>query len=437
MGVGNYNENSNDEYISLWTHSSAFRKLVYATLSLIPLMVLGFYLSDVEHKQNLAHQQFEQQIQQMQNHPQPQKSKITAVSQTKDTSTQQAVAPPLDELSGYSMGVPWFADTVNPNTIVPDIGFDGYYFNGLHPQVLLHKSNNKSIFLDHSSYKIASKGLPLAGIQNLGAYWVGRLTVSQDDWYEISGNLQDSNVQILLNRRLINDNMYKTTNFPRTQIFLKQGSYVLEVEYQNLHYAPAFSMTVGKPIPMHLKGDGMRKAISALNLPVNTKLYLATVKASSSPEHDVTVLANVPDPYVLHVSSNEVVHWKIDGTPPRAVIFSEDSTVTSVGEPALLKTSSAGYALQFIERVPSCTSCENGILSCGNISFETRLEQYHQDMGLPLSGSTGRPTATMLTLPNITFDETMIQNYINVYAQNVAECSKTGRVIRKNFDDLH
>lgn len=430
MGAGNYQEyDDDDEGISLWAYSGAFRKLVYVALGLIPFMVLGFYISGIRHKQALAHQQIQQHIQRSQIYTPARSSKITTVSKVNSTPAHQVVAAPLTGgLDDYPMATPWFANTINPNATTPSTGFDGYYFDTTQPHLLLHKTNTQSIFFDNKLYQ----NTPTYG-KSLGAYWVGNLVVSQDGLYEISGNLSNSNVQIFINRRLVSSNSGKITEFPKKQVFLKQGSYVLEVEYQNLFHHPTFSMTVGVPVQVHRRGSEMKSAISALNLPINTKLYLATVQESNNPDRSVTVFANLPDPYVLIVGSDEIVYWKIDGTPPRAIIFGGDSTITSVGTPVLLKTNFTGYHRRFIERIPSCTSCENNRLMCGTVSFETSLESFKNEIGLPLSGSTGSKTTSTLALPNITFDEAMLQTYTNAYARNVAECSQTGRVTPKTL----
>lgn len=435
MGAGNYQEyDDDDEGISLWAYSSPFRKLVYVALGLIPFMVLGFYISGIRHKQALAHQQFQQNIQRSQIYTPARSSKITTVSKVNSTPAYQVVAAPLTGgLDDYPMVTPWFANTINPNAATPSTGFDGYYFDTKQPHLLLHKNNTQSIFLDYNFYRKT----PIHTGTSLGAYWVGNLVVSRDGLYEISGDLDDSNVQIFINRRLITENKEKISEFPTKQVFLKQGSYVLEVEYQNRFHQPNFSMTVGVPIKTYRLGDELRDAIRALNLPINTKLYLAAVRESSNPDHSVSVFANLPDPYVLMVHSTEVVHWKIDGaTPPRAIIFNNDSTVASVGMPILLKTNATGIAYYhaYTNRFPSCTSCDNGRLMCGTVSLESKLEDFKQSMGMPLTGSTGGITASTLALPNITFDEAMLQTYTNAYARNVAECSQTGRVTPKTLN---
>lgn len=414
MGVGRYNvdhdDDEDDDYVSLWSHSPLFRRLVYAAILLFVAVVYGFY---VFHQAMMVSKAHHQRIQAV----------INNANNTNNSGKNNTISPTptaaainlQDSLANYPLADDWIASKLNPNRIVPATGFDAYYFNSEDPTyTVIHKENRRDIHIDYSYdefHQIPS--------QNFGGYWIGKFTAPQDGSYELTGDASWSESRVLLNGRVIGKG---NNGFPSTTLYLRRGEYTLEFEYVNNWHTTNMYAKLQIPVKSYERGGELSSAIANLNLPADTRLYLAAVSGSEAPDKTIKVVSNAPDPYVLMLSSFNRVNWEVYGMPPRAIIYNTGGTVASVGSPPAFRSDVYTDEDLFNSR-PQC-SCHRGIFNCGTTpDINEVIANVRSWTGLTLVGGTGGGFANTLNLPNTYLDSHFIQTYQNEYSRQRQECA--------------
>ncbi|XXQ69232.1 PA14 domain-containing protein [Neisseriaceae bacterium B1] len=232
-------------------------------------------------------------------------------------------------------------------------------------------------------------------------YWTGKLKVPQDGVYEFMTQLSWSEARVMLDKHIIikgqNNNAFEN-------VYLKAGTYQLEVEYRNNWYTTNFQATA-VPYVQELDEDAMRNELKALNLPADTVIYGASVYESDSKDNHITIQTPAESrPYILVLSSYNPVNWEVVGNNmPKVVIYAKNTTVqTSSSTKVLVATYTGPYYDNLKKRSSSCT-CVNGAYVC------TESDQSQTDMpgeiqtrfGFPLVGFAGEYSTNVLS-PKLT-----------------------------------
>jgi hypothetical protein len=117
----------------------------------------------------------------------------------------------------------------NPQRQAPTTGFIAYYFNLKQPNRVI-ASENVPI--------VNSRGVPEAHNiipEAFGAYWVGRLHITQTRHYSPPQNSDGVNMRILLNGHVIHQTRRSDGSLKKPlPVYLQPGDYLLEIELGGL-----------------------------------------------------------------------------------------------------------------------------------------------------------------------------------------------------------
>lgn len=414
MGVGKYNTNPNDDdydddnSVSLWSHATAFRWLVCVAGLLLVMIIYGFYEYHRAVMTAMAHGQRLHSVMNQANSTNNSNNQVTPVAPTVAVNLK-------DSLENYPLATNWFASKLNPNRTAPASGFDAYYFNTQDPNyTIILKENRRDILVDYAYDDF--HGIPS---QNFGGYWIGRISAPYDGTYELEGS-GHGRARVLINGRIVAES--KGTTFPDQSIYLKKGEYVLEIEYENTWFTTNVNARFGVPVKTYDVETGeLSAALSTIGLPHNTPLYAVSLYDSS---HDNTININsaIPDPYVLMVSSYELINWNVYGTTPRAIIYMGAGQVAAVGSPPIFK---ANYSLdsRLFNATAKC-SCGNGMFHCDNYTdWSTLIPKVRNWTGLTLVGGSSDDKGGSVSLPDIHITPAFTEYYQNDYTRRAQQCA--------------
>lgn len=410
-----YQIDGEDNISTLWEGSPIFRRLIYGLIGLGLIVCYGFLVSYVLQ---LRQKQIDKINQEIIDVTGSTENTIPDILPKKHSNVVLDDNPKAKALLNHKMleNYPIAADAwqyrFNPNKIAPDTGFDVYYFDSKAPYKLVFRENKPYIALN--SHQNALYGIP---VKDMSTYWVGKISVSKDGIYHIKHNGEAETLRVLLNGRVIEDKQSQYGN--DIAIFLEKGDYVFEVEAKNKYYAD-LSVAFLHPIIMH-KENELRGYLSKLGVS-NSNLYFVSVDESSDMNKIVNVQSVVEEPYVLILSSQNIVNWQIYGHPPKAIIYNNDmSNVASVGAPLLIK-SDVYIDSELLSTEVSC-SCHHGMFSCGGVHDVHESIQHVESLtGMRLVGGTGERYASNLLLPQTLVNQELINQRHQVYEQKRMAC---------------
>lgn len=415
MGVGKYNTNPNDDDYdddssvwSLWSHATAFRWLVCVSGLLLVMIIYGFYEYHRAMMTAMAHSQRIHSVMNQANSTNNSNNQVTPVAPTVAVNLK-------DSLENYPLATNWFASKLNPNRTAPASGFDAYYFNTQDPNyTIILKENRNDILVDYAYDHF--HGIPS---QNFGGYWIGRISAPYDGTYELEGS-GHGRARVLINGRIVAES--KGTTFPDQSIYLKKGEYVLEIEYENTWFTTNVNARFGVPVKTYdVESGELSAALSTIGLPHNTPLYAVSLYDSSH-NNTININSTIPDPYVLMVSSSELINWNVYGTIPRAIIYMGAGQVAAVGSPPIFK---ANYSLdsRLFNATAKC-SCINGMFNCDNYTdWSTLVPKIRNWTGLTLTGGSSNDKGGSVSLPDIYITPTFTDYYQNDYNRRAQQCA--------------
>ena len=397
-----------DDYIydSLWEHSSAFRKLVYATALLLACILIGFWLAKRTNAQSTT--------QPSQIHSYAPTGVNTGSSTVGfDTSNSPPITtapPPQSSLSTLPVAQNRWGEVLNPSGYVPNSGFDAYYINTNNPRVLIHKENVRNVTINYV-YK-EFHDIPS---QDFGAYWVGKLVVPSAGMYELKTSVSWADVRIMIDKKVVLD---KQNHSSEQNIFLEAGEYTLEVEYSNNWHTTDFTAAL-RPIVTTYTANNIRQMLAQLKLPSDTRLYAAAISESGSKDNTLNIQMNTQgEPFVLYLESNDAVEWNVYGPTPKAIIHTgKASAVSAQGSPPVFRLDQGLLGYRFFQNnhASEC-SCTGGHFYCGDyVSPDVKQEQLahiKQVTGLELAGGSGAYSSTGLIVPTVYIDQTFFNNMV-------------------------
>ncbi|MBE9579706.1 MULTISPECIES: hypothetical protein [Moraxella] len=401
-----------DGYIedSLWSHSKAFRVLVYVTACLGVLIAIGFFIVIKNQRAMNASQTSSAQVSLPLNSG---GATSASLNSTPVTPLPKADQPP--SINDLPLAKNTWRSTLNPAKQIPSTGFDAYYVNTNNPAVVVHKENVPNIEIDYSYSDFHN--IPS---ESFGAYWIGRIKVPEDGMYELYKRISWANARVMIDGRILTESKDSLKEAP---IFLKKGEYVLEVEFANEWHSTNFILAL-MPVVRTYNSSNIGKALSELNLPAHVSLYSASTHKTTNKDGTFNVhLDTAGEPMVLYLHSDRTVHWQVYGqTIPRAIVYTGDtSTVSSVGSPPIFKMEDVLIGHEFFSNVnnkPEC-ECQSGNFRCkggfGDANTDKTLENIKNIMGLNLSGGSGVHSATHLVVPETYVNQQFI---LDAYARS-------------------
>lgn len=293
-----------------------------------------------------------------------------------------ATAPPAEN--------PW-RSIINPDKNVPAQGFDGYFFKRDHPQQVIFKTHSHDMGMSYTDQK-ELPGLPL---QELSAYWIGKLDVSEDSVYRINLDLRGGdNLRILLDGRVIYD-----AEHPYQAAAIHKGTHTLEAEYTGNRFHDTISFWLALTPPRQILT--LSQAQAALSkLPADMPVYAINVYESGNTDKHIDIQAPQTAPYILLLSSYEAVNWQIHGTAPAAVVMDgarEGSTISTAKHSAIYYIYS-GFTYR--ENIYIC-KCDGDRFYCpGTAAPLSEMQKMSSEIfGRRLHGAEKRYSLKSITLP--------------------------------------
>lgn len=468
-----YPDDDDDTSRSLWQHSPPFRYLSYLTILVALLMVMAILWQN-----NVVIWR-----------PPPD---IQAGSSPGPHLVVGTISPPVFPLDSFPESTQGWRDSLNPGGIIPDSGFDVWYLTTVplekirswpgdndrlkidptsefisdqdlapiedyiklwreNPKNLIGQENTPNISIDYSWSDF--KNIPS---RFFGAYWTGWLEITEAGDYEFVAKEGYSSFRILLDRHVLQS--YRRTNITFTEhglkggiqgagtprVKLEPGRYLLEVEYLNNWHSTDFTLDVNRvhdngsgntspataqpAAPEALNSGSLPAAVTALNLPPDTVLYVAAVYESENGR--ITVQAPPGDaPYALFLSSHQRVNWTVAGRAPVAVIHDNSGHIRGAGGAPTLKLQNEDPIAYnaYDDSLPVC-QCNDAEIRCepdeahslAGIASRTR-----QLTTLPLAGYSGiYRTAHFELQPLDKATHERINHALAAIAEKAAYCKK-------------
>lgn len=426
MGQPYQIDGNDEEEISLWENSAAFRRLIYlaAFFALIVLygFFLSYYLQAYQRQIDVINQRYQQETgtkDQLINDVLPKKHKNPVLT----ANPKAAAMINYKTLDDYSLVENTWQKRLNPNNIVPKTGFDAYYFDQKRPNQVVLKEHNAHIATKY--YAKTFKGIDTS---NFGAYWVGKVHAKEDAVYHIKTYGYSKDTKIFLDGRLIDDKSLETAH--GLAIFLEQGDYVLEVQTQSSLGSMDMRVNFFDPI-ISYKADELSDHLSSLG--INTKnLYFASVYEPNDANAVIDVYSKISEPYALILSSSIPVNWHIFGNKPQAIIYSnQNSTVSANASQNIIKVDFLDVDYNLLSTKNNC-HCFNGIFSCsGIVSLSEQVDEIEKITAMTLVGGSGNYSSNYLSLPGDRFSQTSMSLKTQDYERQRVACQVPTSPINK------
>ncbi|STZ01072.1 Uncharacterised protein [Moraxella lacunata] len=412
-----YQIDGDDDEVTLWEGSPAFRRLVYGAIALVLLTAYGFwvsaYLQEYQRHIDMINQQYRESSgtnEQLIEDVLPKKSR----NPVWNNNPQAASKLNYETLNDYPLATDSWQNRFNPNKIAPSSGFEVYYINQQKPNEVALKEIKPNIAMNYYGDEI--KGIPT---KELATYWVGRISVPKDGIYFIKKSGDWKSMRILLDGHIMDKGSFQGTS--ELNVYLKEGNYLLEVEMANKTNDLDLAVNFFHPIITY-KNTELSQQLAKLNVN-NYNLYFASTYRSDDFNNAVSIHSKVSEPYVLVLSNSEPVNWRIYGNAPQAIIYSGANTsINSVGSPHIVKTDFLNVPYNLLAEKSSC-SCHQGVFSCSGVaSMRASIEHIEDITGMRLVGGAGDNYARILRLPKDRVSHDIMSRQTQDYEQKRVAC---------------
>ena len=145
-------------------------------------------------------------------------AQLTKMKAGENQISQAGTAPIL---TSFPIATKFWSKSILPANI-PQNSYRAYYFNTNEPEKHL---TTKTVPKVAVSYIYDEIGIPS---EDFGGYWIGNITMPVSGNYVISTDESWSESQVIIDERLV-----KNQSKDSVTIYLKKGTYKVEVEYKN------------------------------------------------------------------------------------------------------------------------------------------------------------------------------------------------------------
>ena len=227
-------------------------------------------------------------------------AQLTKMKAGENQISQAGTAPIL---TSFPIATKFWSKSILPANI-PQNSYRAYYFNTNEPEKHL---TTKTVPKVTVSYIYDEIGIPS---EDFGGYWIGNITMPVSGNYVISTDESWSESQVIIDERLV-----KNQSKDSVTIYLKKGTYKVEVEYKNNWHTTGFSMNL-LPVKKQWKlGDLSNELKKIADSAKNTYV---SIYESENENREVTLdLSDNKDTGILFLSSYSQINWIIKN--PRSI----------------------------------------------------------------------------------------------------------------------
>ena len=207
------------------------------------------------------------------------------------------LAQKAPDLSSFPIAKnPW--STRFPTRSVPKNSYQAYYINTKQPDTIVSKTIVPQVAIsyawdDGGTFKIVS--------EDFGGYWVGNIDITTDGNYEVSTAESWSESRVIINSREI-----KTQRKGSVPVYLKKGTYTVEVEFVNNWHTTDFSMNI-LPQSVQYSATELKQKLSSYKKAKNW--YVGVYETENADRRLNIDLSQMSEDSILFLNSYSQLNW--------------------------------------------------------------------------------------------------------------------------------